>query len=63
MPPQYPLVFGIVLVIAVIAYAMFKKKWFKISDLPTAWKYAKIYLIWCGAGFNLYWLYTLFTNI
>ena len=63
MPPQYPLVFGMVLFVGIVAFITYKFKLYEIKDWATAWKYLKIYLMWMGVGFHIYIFYIIATGI
>ena len=54
---------AIAFIIAVVGGGIFIYVVEKKRDWRTDLKYAKIYLVWCGVGLNIYWLYLLVTNI
>ncbi len=57
---------AILILLAAVGYGIYVYFVEKKRDWRTDPKYAKYYLIYlmaCGAGLNLYWLYMLVTNI
>ena len=64
MPPQYPLVFAIVMIIVTILILSYKKGGFSwIKDIKKLKKASKIYFFVAGICLHVYWLYAIATNI
>lgn len=64
MPPQYPLVFVLVLAAVSILFISYKKGGFSwLRDLAKVKKVAKWYFFVLGICLHLYWFYAIATNI
>ena len=54
---------AILILLSIIGFGIYVYFVEKRRDWRTDLKYVKYYLMACGAGLNLYWLYMLVTNI